>query len=77
MVADNAGDVEVGDYWLVNLRGGDGWRLGGDTVLKLYGGIRNLFDIEHYANVRINANNDRYFEPAPGRTFYAGIGVDF
>ncbi|WP_110693391.1 TonB-dependent receptor family protein [Salinicola halophyticus] len=77
MVADNANEVDVGDYWLVNLRGGDGWRLGGDTVLKLYGGVRNLFDVEHYANVRINANNDRYFEPAPGRTVYAGIGIDF
>ncbi|NRB55325.1 MAG: TonB-dependent receptor [Salinicola sp.] len=77
MVADNANDVHVGDYWLVNLRGGDGWRLGGDTVLKLYGGVRNLFDVEHYANVRINSSNDRYFEPAPGRTVYAGIGVDF
>ncbi|WP_251975967.1 TonB-dependent receptor family protein [Salinicola avicenniae] len=77
MVADNANDVHVGDYWLVNLRGGDGWQLGADTVLRLYGGVRNLFDIDHYANVRINASNDRYFEPAPGRTVYAGIGVDF
>ncbi|WP_110669519.1 TonB-dependent receptor family protein [Salinicola halophilus] len=77
MVADNANDVHVGEYWLVNLRGGNGWRLGADTDLELYAGIRNLFDVEHYANVRINANNDRYFEPAPGRTVYAGIGIDF
>ncbi|WP_110689882.1 TonB-dependent receptor family protein [Salinicola endophyticus] len=77
MVADNAGEVTVGDYWLVNLRGGDGWHLGGDTWLKTYVGIRNLFAVEHYANVRINASNARYFEPAPGRTVYAGIGLDF
>lgn len=83
MVADDANDTKVGSYWLVNLRGGDGWRLGGDTWLKGYVGIRNLFDREHYANLIINANSDmpidnrRYFDPAPGRTVYAGIGIDF
>ncbi|MCK0715129.1 TonB-dependent receptor family protein [Chromohalobacter sarecensis] len=77
MVADDANDVDVDDYWLVNLRVGDGWHLGGDTLLKGYVGIRNLFDREHFANVRINANNDRYFEPASGRTVYAGMEVAF
>ncbi|MBZ5876429.1 TonB-dependent receptor family protein [Chromohalobacter israelensis] len=77
MVADDANDVAVDDYWLVNLRAGDGWHLGGDTLLKGYVGVRNLFDREHFANVRINANNDRYFEPASGRTVYAGMEVAF
>ncbi|MCK2046064.1 TonB-dependent receptor family protein [Chromohalobacter moromii] len=77
MVADDANEVEVDDYWLVNLRAGDGWHLGGDTLLKGYVGVRNLFDREHFANVRINANNDRYFEPASGRTVYAGMEVAF
>lgn len=77
MVADDANDVDVGDVWLVGLRGGNGWQLGGDTVLRAYAGVRNLFDREHYANIIINATNDRYFDPAPGRTVYAGIGVDF
>ncbi len=77
MVADNANDVDVDSYWLINLRAGEGWQLGGDTSLNLYAGIRNLFDREHFANTRINANNTRYFEPAPGRTFYAGLEVGF
>lgn len=77
MVADNANDVDVDSYWLINLRAGEGWQLGGDTSLNLYAGIRNLFDREHFANTRINANNARYFEPAPGRTFYAGLEVGF
>ncbi|WP_134016118.1 TonB-dependent receptor family protein [Modicisalibacter xianhensis] len=77
MVADDANQVEVDDYWLVDLRGGDGWRLGGDTLLKAYAGVHNLFDREHFANVRINASNARYFEPAPGRTFYAGLELGF
>ncbi|MHB0774445.1 TonB-dependent receptor family protein [Halomonas sp. WWR20] len=78
LYADNANQVDVDSYWLVNLRAGDGWRLGGsDTRLSLYGGVRNLFDEEHFANVRINANYGRYYEPVPGRTFYAGVEVGF
>jgi len=77
MVADNANRVEVDSYWLVNLRAGDGWRIGADTVLSVYLGVRNLFDEEHYANVRINATGNRYFEPAPDRSVYAGLEVEF
>ncbi|MCK0745935.1 TonB-dependent receptor family protein [Chromohalobacter nigrandesensis] len=77
MVADDANDVDVDDYWLVNLRVGDGWHLGGDTLLKGYVGMRNLFDREHFANVRLNGSYGRYYEPAPGRTVYAGMEVAF
>nr|WP_300311307.1 TonB-dependent receptor [Halomonas sp.] len=77
MVADNANQVDVDDYWLVNLRAGDGWRLSSGNVVSGYIGIRNLFDEAYYANVRINANNDRYFEPAPDRSFYAGLELTF
>ena len=50
-----------------------------DQTLNLYAGIRNLLDQDYFSNVRINANANRpvedrgYFEPAPGRTFYAGL----
>ncbi|XAW61258.1 TonB-dependent receptor [Halomonas sp. Bachu 37] len=77
MVADNANETEVDGYWLVNLRAGDGWWLGDDTQLKAYAGIRNLLDEEHYANVRLNGNYGRFYEPAAGRTFYAGLELGF
>ncbi|WP_165857522.1 TonB-dependent receptor family protein [Marinobacter sp. JSM 1782161] len=77
MKADDANTVEVDDYWLLGLRGGDGWYVGRDTLLKAYAGIRNLLDEDYFANVRINASNDRYFEPASGRTWYAGIELTF
>ncbi|WP_417328963.1 TonB-dependent receptor family protein [Halomonas cupida] len=77
MVADNANQVDVDSYWLVNLRAGNGWKMGTDSVLAGYVGIRNLFDEEYYSNVRINANNARYFEPAPDRAFYAGVELEF
>ncbi|PRY65244.1 iron complex outermembrane receptor protein [Vreelandella songnenensis] len=77
MVADNANETDIDSYWLVNLRVGDGWRLGGDTLLNAYVGVRNLLDEEHYANVRLNGTFGRYYEPAPGRSVYGGVEVRF
>lgn len=38
-------------------------------------GIHNLFDRAYNGNVRINAFGGRYFEPAPDRNLYGGVGV--
>ena len=77
LVADDANDVQVDDYWLVNLRGGDTWYVSRNSLLKAFVGVRNLLDKEHFANVRINASNGRYFEPAAKRTYYAGLELTF
>ncbi|MBE0402543.1 TonB-dependent receptor family protein [Halomonas citrativorans] len=77
MVADNANETDIDSYWLVNLRAGDGWQLGRDTRLNAYVGVRNLFDQEHYANVRLNGTYGRYYEPAPGRSVYGGVEMRF
>lgn len=77
MVADNTNETDIDSYWLVNLRLGDGWRLGSDTLLNAYVGVRNLLDEEHYANVRLNGTFGRYYEPAPGRSVYAGVEMRF
>ncbi|SDO22855.1 iron complex outermembrane recepter protein [Halomonas shengliensis] len=76
--ADNANEVTIDDHWLFNLKAGDGWRLGdGATHLSANLGIRNLLDEAYYENVRINAFGGRYYEPAAGRTFYAGLELSF
>ncbi|GED23718.1 TonB-dependent receptor family protein [Halomonas halmophila] len=77
MYADDANSVKVDDYWLANLRAGDGWKLSQDTSLKAYVGVQNLFDREHYDNISINANNGRYFYTAPDRSAYAGLELTF
>lgn len=77
MVADDGNDVEVDDYWLLNLRAGNNVYAGQNLLLKGFAGVRNLTDRNHFANVRINASNDRYFEPAAGRTWYAGLEFVF
>ena len=43
------------------------------SELHLLGGINNLFDTYYYDNIRINAFGKRYYEPAPGRTFFVGL----
>lgn len=77
MTADDANDVKVDDYWLINLRGGHRLYASRNVLLKGFAGVRNLTDEDYFANVRINANNDRYFEPAAGRTWYAGLEFVF
>lgn len=77
LLADNANEVEVESYWLVNLRVGDGWQLSEASNLNAYVGLRNLFDREYYDNTRLNGTFGRYFEPAPGRSVYAGVELAF
>lgn len=72
LYAENGNQTRVSEYWLLGVRVGDTF-YPGNRSLKLYGGVRNLLDEEHSSNVRINANREAYFEPAPGRTFYAGL----
>jgi iron complex outermembrane receptor protein len=78
LYAENSNQTKVSDYWLLGIRAGDSVRIGSQS-LNFYGGVRNLLDEDYFSNIRINANADRpveergYFEPAPGRTFYAGL----
>ena len=42
-----------------------------------FAGITNVLDATYNASVVINAFGGRYYEPAPGRSLYAGIGLAF
>jgi iron complex outermembrane receptor protein len=44
---------------------------------ELFLGINNLFDKKYNGSVIPNAIGERYFEPAPGRNFYAGLQIDY
>ena len=72
--ADNANSEETDPYTVADLRAGWHWSLAGDRRLTLFGGVDNVFDAAYAANVRVNMTNTRaYYEPAPGRTFHAGL----
>ncbi len=72
LYAENSNETRVTDYWLFGVRAGDTIRFG-EQSLNVYGGVRNLLDEDYFSNIRINANRDAFYEPAPGRTFYAGL----
>ncbi|NKB70331.1 MAG: TonB-dependent receptor [Candidatus Latescibacteria bacterium] len=58
-------------YFKVDLRGG--WsRQVGAVAVELFGGVDNLFDQEYNGSIVPNALADRFFEPAPGRSWYLG-----
>jgi iron complex outermembrane recepter protein len=55
-----------------------GWRgtVGGVAVAPFLA-VNNLLDRRYVSSVVINATRGRYYEPAPGRNFYAGLSVAF
>ncbi|MCP1676217.1 iron complex outermembrane receptor protein [Natronocella acetinitrilica] len=74
--ANNANDENVGGYGLVNTRVGTVQRMGTSEV-ETFVGLNNVFDRDYFSNVRVNANNAQYYEPAPGRNVYAGVRARF
>ncbi len=46
-----------------------------NALITLNGGINNLFDVDYFDNVRLNAFGNRFYEPAPGINFFAGVRV--
>jgi len=76
LYADDANHERVDGYWLANLRLGLRRNLG-QLRAELYAGINNLLDEDYAANIRINAAGGRYYEPAPGRSYYAGLKLGY
>jgi len=74
--ADNANQVETGDYLVSNLRGGFHWQVGTWRV-EPFVGVSNLFDERYMSNIRLNAAFGRYYEPAPERNFYGGLLLSY
>jgi iron complex outermembrane receptor protein len=74
--ANNANTAGNDPYTLVSLRFGSQHDLG-SIVVSPFLGISNALDERYNANVRLNAFGGRYYEPGPGRNYYAGVNVRF
>ena len=59
-------------FSVVNLRVG-GTAAFGRPWLAPVVGVSNLFDRRYVGSVAVNAARGKYFEPAPGRTFFVGL----
>ena len=51
-----------------------GWTGAGPGRPSPFIGVTNLFDQGYVSSVVLNAVGGRYYEPAPGRTIYVGLG---
>lgn len=76
LYADNANEASVDSYVVTNFRASRALESGPWRV-RPYVGINNLFNERYNSNIRINAFGARFYEPAPGRNFYAGIDVRY
>ena len=76
MYANNSNSVKIDNYNLVNLKIGQEIYFK-KIMIKPFLTINNLFGVNYYDNIRINAFGGRYYEPAPKTTFFGGIKIAF
>jgi iron complex outermembrane receptor protein len=72
MFADDANTATADAWWVADLgiRAEAAW---GGWRLEPAAGIENLFGRRYIGAVAVNGANGRYYEPAAGRTVYAGV----
>lgn len=74
-VNDANSDTAPG-YFVASVSTGYLWRQG-PWEWNAYARVDNLFDRDYVGSVIVNDGNDRYFEPAPGRNWSAGLSVSY
>lgn len=73
----NDGNTESApSYFVAGAHAGYVWRNGPWRVTG-YARVDNLFDRRYAGSVIVNEGNRRYYEPAPGRNWSAGLDVSF
>ncbi|MFD2720519.1 TonB-dependent receptor family protein [Hymenobacter monticola] len=72
VVLNDANTDTAPGYWVFGARGG--WRrtLAGHIETDVYAGLDNATDRRYSLGNDLNAFGGRYFQPAPGRAWYAG-----
>lgn len=71
---DDANTTSTSGYTVFNLRLGATSVFGNPWVSPVLG-VQNLFDKTYVGSVAVNATGGKYFEPSPGRTFFAGMAL--
>jgi iron complex outermembrane recepter protein len=75
VTADNENAAFSPAYTVADARMGMRMAAVASAHVQPFVGVTNLFDARYNASVVVNAFGGRYFEPAPGRAFYAGANV--
>ena len=74
--ADDANTEAAPSYVVASASAGYAWRVAA-WRLDAYARVDNLFDRRYAGSVIVNEGNSRYYEPAPGRTWTAGLGATY
>ncbi|RNL54215.1 TonB-dependent receptor [Pedobacter jejuensis] len=72
---NDANSVFAKRYNLIELKAGIRNLKLGKTKFEIFGGANNLLNEKYSLGNDLNAANNRYFNPAPGSNFYAGLSV--
>ena len=64
-------------YQLVNLKAAWDTKISKNVNLNVFVGVDNLLDVSYSLGNDLNAFGRRYFQPAPGINYYAGIKLKF
>ena len=73
LYADNLNETEISSYNLLNVT----YSIKIFKNSEIYLGVNNLFDVNYFDNIRINAFGKRYYEPAPKRNVHFGLNFSF
>ncbi|WP_199181673.1 MULTISPECIES: TonB-dependent receptor PqqU [unclassified Pantoea] len=76
IAANDENSVRAPAYTLAGLNSGYKWHIS-DWMLDLFGRVDNLLDRHYIGSVIVNESNGRYYEPAPGRNYSAGLNVSY
>ena len=71
---DDANLVRAPGYEVMHIRGGS-QHLFGTPLISLVCGVQNVFNRLYSPSLSVNAAGGKFYEPAAGRTIYAGLSV--
>ena len=74
---NDGNSVYSSSYQLVGLKMSWEYRHKESYILQLFGGMENILNVSYSLGNDINAAGNRYFNPAPTRTYYCGIHIGF
>ena len=75
LFADNANEVLVERNFVTNLRTGWQFKISETLGMEVFGGVNNLFSVDYFSNIAVNAFGGRYYSAAPPINFYGGLSL--
>lgn len=75
LYANNSNETAVDGFNIFNLKFSKKIKLP-NQIITPFLSFDNLFGSEYYDNIRINAFGSRFYEPAPGMSFIAGVKIN-